>query len=116
MKACVHRDEDYTDYGYPPCTTAIADAGTDPYCHPKQHFRGFKATWEKTAGATETHEFGDCSDYYTWSEDIPISEEIVAFTMNVDSNDIEGLAFRDFVQAQDSTCDQNPISTSVYQP
>ena len=85
MKACVHRDEGWDYLG---CTPSI--------CTEKQHFRGFTATWQKSGGATETHEFGDCSTYYTWDGEITIPDEIVYFTMNVDDNDIEGLAFRDY--------------------
>ena len=34
-----------------------------------------------------------------------ISEEIMYFTMNVDANDVEGFAFRDYAQSLNTACD-----------
>ena len=65
-------------------------------CFNKEYFRGFEVTWEKTGGETETHVFGDCTEYVTVTEDFPISEELLYFSLAIDYNDIEGIAFRDY--------------------
>ena len=47
------------------------------------------------------------------------TEEIMYFTMNVDSNDIEGIAFRDYAQSKISYCDDLEnidIKTAVNDP
>ena len=90
--------------GYPTCGVAV------------EHFRGFKITWEKTGGISETHEFGDCTTVFDATQTLSISEEIMYFSMDVDSNDIEGFAFRDYVQNQDVSCDSLPIYEAVYLP
>lgn len=44
------------------------------------------------------HEFGDCTTYYDSETDLQISEEIMYYSVNVDDDDLEGFAFRDYTQ------------------
>ena len=93
VKACFHRDEN-------------CDPATDVFgCEARQYFRGFKATWEKTGGAQETLEFGDCTSIRTEDVDLVISEDVMYFATSTDADDIDGLAFRDYAQHQTSSCD-----------
>ena len=45
-----------------------------------------------------------------------ISEEIMYFTMNVDENDIEGFAFRDYTQSLNAACDSLAINFQTADP
>ena len=85
IEACYHRDEN-------------CDPVTDTGCEARAYFRGFKATWENTDASQETLEFGDCSSIFTESENLAISEEVMYFTISIDGDDIDGLAFQDYAQ------------------
>ena len=70
---------------------------TPPLCPAEQHFRGWKVTWDTSTG-TETHCFGDCTQYKTSDKTLTFNDEIMYFTMAIDKNDIEGFAFKEWSQ------------------
>lgn len=51
------------------------------------------------------HEFGDCTDHVDSETVLAISEEILYYSVNVDDDDLEGIAFRDYAQNADVACD-----------
>ena len=89
LKGFYHRSDDWSGTFF----------GTDCNlggCRDPDYLRGFEATWSRSGGVTETHCFGECVDYITSNIELPLSEELMYFTMVTDINDIEGLAFRDY--------------------
>ena len=99
IKACLHSTE---------------DCASDPTgCVANEHFRGFEVTWEVSGGTQEKLEFGDCSDKFTSDLTLSVSEEVMWFSMNVDSNDVEGIAFKDYLQNQNAVCSLLSLSDEV---
>ena len=81
--------------------TADSQVLGDPYNYAfvsEQHFRGFEITWSTSTGdVVET--FGNMTDFCEHEYTDALTEEIMYFTMNVDFNDVEGFAFRDYQQS-----------------